>query len=104
MLLGFPHIHGTQLIPVLHNYNEDEINRLKKYSGQEIGIIIELLNNKLKLEDEYYKKDKDEASKYYENLGENVYNEWTITLDENNQAVTIVVRSANPQNMEKKAE
>lgn len=27
-----------------------------------------------------------------------------ITLDENNQAVTIVVRSANPQNMEKKAE
>lgn len=46
-------------------YNEDEINRLKKYSGQEIGIIIELLNNKLKLEDEYYKKDKDEASKYY---------------------------------------
>lgn len=46
-------------------YNEDEINRLKKYSGQEIGIIIELFNNKLKLEDEYYKKDKEEAFKYY---------------------------------------
>lgn len=46
-------------------YDEDKIKSLKKYSGQEIGIIIELLNNKLKLEDEYYKKDKDEAFKYY---------------------------------------
>lgn len=49
-------------------YNEEELRNLKKYAGQKIGIIIEMLNNNLKLENEYFEREKSEENRHYDEL------------------------------------
>ena len=49
-------------------YNEEQLKVLKKYSGKEIGIIIEMLNNRLKLEEEYFNQEKETERQHYDDL------------------------------------
>lgn len=49
-------------------YNEEQLKVLKKYSGQEIGIIIEMLNNRLKLEEVYFNQEKETERQHYDDL------------------------------------